>query len=238
MLAALVVAGGVVAVLLAVFGPEGPGERTADGTGKPDRSRPSHPSSPAQNEPSGSPPPQPAPNEAEIREILGRAKIQIADEDLAAANELIREALALNSEHWEAHMLLGVVAAKRGDHGEALQHYAKAEAARPRDPKLAQSRAISLLRLGRTDEAHNLFSRALEWDPSFAEAYLKRGLIEAERDNFQRAVEDFTRYIDLEPQSALGYRNRAAALARLGKDIESKRDLMKARELKAMQLEQ
>lgn len=231
-LAALVIGGGLVAVFLAIFGTnETESERrTASGKRVPARPAPTGQTLPRDPQPSTA-------DATALAEILGRAKLKIATNDLDAAGTLIREALAKNPRHWETHMLLGVVAAKKDDHEAALRHYAQAGEANPRAPELEHSRGLSLLALGRLEEAHARFSRVLDWNPGFADAYLKRGLIEAQRDQFHKAAEDFTAFIELQPQNPLGYQNRAAAHARLGEQTKSNRDLMKARELRALEKE-
>ncbi len=55
------------------------------------------------------------------------------------------------------------------------------------------------------------FSAALRRDPSYAEAYLLRGIAQDRLGLTQKALHDFTRYIDLKPKESEGYIRRGDA---------------------------
>jgi tetratricopeptide (TPR) repeat protein len=49
------------------------------------------------------------------------------------------------------------------------------------------------------DEAVEAFGKAIELDPSYADAYYYRGLIYREREEYGKAVEDFSKAVELSP---------------------------------------
>lgn len=85
--------------------------------------------------------------------------------------------------------------------------------------------AIDYLKLGTAEfEAGNLetapahFQRALELDRNFGAAYFSRGLVRKRQRDFDGAISDFTRSIELKPMPE-AYLNRGATLKDKGQFI-------------------
>ena len=70
-------------------------------------------------------------------------------------------------------------------------------------------------------------------DPSLAEAYVNRGNAYASSKQFEKAIVDFDRAIELNPFLALAYKYRANAYSRLGEIERAIRDHNRALELEA-----
>jgi protein O-mannosyl-transferase len=70
----------------------------------------------------------------------------------------------------------------------------------------------------RGDYAHALedFTRAIEINPHYREAYINRGMIYNGMGNYNRAVEDFGKAIEINPKYALAFNNRGAGYMALG----------------------
>ena len=64
-----------------------------------------------------------------------------------------------------------------------------------------------------------------------AEAYVNRGLAYALMGQYERAIQDFTEAIRLNPQDAEAYYVRGLIYGELGKSDEAARDFAKAKEL-------
>ncbi len=71
-----------------------------------------------------------------------------------------------------------------------------------------------------------------EFDPDLAERYMARALSSADRGNFEEALDDFTRAIDLNPTSAQGYYNRGITYINLGAYQKAVDDFTEAVELR------
>jgi len=69
-------------------------------------------------------------------------------------------------------------------------------------------------------EAINSFTEALKYDPSFFGCYALRGLCYKELHNFKKAIDDFTKAIELAPSDALAYENRCRTLSLMALEQE------------------
>lgn len=105
-------------------------------------------------------------------------------------NELM--AIKVNSNHLTR---LAMRAAGQGNRRLAARHSGRAAALNPGDPELRTNYAVSLLSLGRVEEALEQVETALDQDPKLARAYLVQGSGRLRlgdrpgaRDAFQRAV--------------------------------------------------
>ena len=59
------------------------------------------------------------------------------------------------------------------------------------------------------------YSKAIQKNPNYADAYFFRGLSQGRLGNHQEALEDFTRVIELNPKDANAYYNRGIAKEKL-----------------------
>ncbi len=100
--------------------------------------------------------------------------------------------------------------------GEAKQHYNK---------------GVEYGQQGRFDDAIAEYSKAIELDPNFAEAYSNRGNAYRALGEIQRAIADYAEAILLNPQDAGTYASRALAYTSLGKTRAAEQDIDKAVEL-------
>ena len=58
------------------------------------------------------------------------------------------------------------------------------------------------------DEKRDLYSKAIEAQPDFLDAYINRGLVFNELGEFEKSIEDYNRAIELDSRCALAYNNR------------------------------
>ncbi len=91
----------------------------------------------------------------------------------------------------------------------------------PRHRKAPQQTAIR--RSGKTEEANALYKQgknqeaidacnaALKADPTYAEAYRRRGWVHWRLKNYETAAQDFTRAIELDPDNALHHNGRGSS---------------------------
>ncbi|HYM77771.1 MAG TPA: AAA family ATPase [Candidatus Dormibacteraeota bacterium] len=84
---------------------------------------------------------------------------------------------------------------------------------------------------GALDLAFEDLSKVIELAPKLAEPYLMRGANRMEREDYARAVDDLSKFIDMRPatpQLATGYVNRAECLMFLSRPKEAVADLSEA----------
>ncbi|UCH81044.1 MAG: tetratricopeptide repeat protein [Nitrospiraceae bacterium] len=85
---------------------------------------------------------------------------------------------------------------------------------------------------GEPELAFSYFSKAIKTAPDFANAYYERGIINGRLNLYKKAVGDFTKVIELNPDDVAAFNNRGLARARgLKKYDEAIADFSKAVEL-------
>lgn len=82
-------------------------------------------------------------------------------------------------------------------------------------------KAISSSNAGRLDEAISYLGTAINQDPDFFHAFYERGLLFGYKGEFDRAIADFTRSLELNPNDPEAYNNRGLTYAR-GKNLLDK----------------
>jgi tetratricopeptide (TPR) repeat protein len=79
------------------------------------------------------------------------------------------------------------------------------------------NRGLAFKVLGKLDEAHRDYSKAIELDPSFAAAYANRGNVRIIRNDVNGAMADFRRALALDPNDDVTRANFEAIEAALRK---------------------
>ena len=85
--------------------------------------------------------------------------------------------------------------------------------------ELALQQGNFLMTTKQTDKAIEIYSRAIELNPNYAEAYSNRGIAYKEKGDYDRAIGDYTQAIGLESDYADAYYNRGNAYRDIG-DID------------------
>ncbi len=114
------------------------------------------------------------------------------------------------------------------------------------------NRGVTLYEQGRLDKAIGEFTKAIELDPNYAEAYRSRGFAYSKKGKdhwayaditkkpvdyanakaiYQRAIADYTKAIKLDPNDAMAYLSRGEAFFMQGKSDWAIDDYTKAIEL-------
>ena len=132
--------------------------------------------------------------------VLGLVMILVAGTGQASEESVWQQGLALMS---------------AGDYKTALSRFQEVLAA---DPNHAQARtqiACCHIRLQEFTEAKEVCDQAIQINPRDPIAYLLRGHSRLRRKQYQLALEDYNRAIDLSPKQASFHRERASAYAGL-----------------------
>lgn len=93
------------------------------------------------------------------------------------------------------------------------------------------SRAYVRTNLEKKQEAIQDYTTAIEFEPTFSEAYENRGAINDELGNYDDALTDYTKSIELNPESAIAYLNRGNTNYRNDNNDKACADWKKAVEL-------
>ncbi|MFC1684088.1 sulfotransferase [Pseudomonadota bacterium] len=83
-------------------------------------------------------------------------------------------------------------------------------------PSTTLKQAVLLHKQGKTEEANQLYLKVLEADPDNADALHFHGLIEAEKNNYNKALPYLEKSLQLKPGRAPFHHNSAGIFARLG----------------------
>jgi TolB-like protein/Flp pilus assembly protein TadD len=139
--------------------------------------------------------------------FLGRVLFQAGDFERAA--ESFGTAASVREDDYQAAFFHAQATEAQGRHGEAMEGYQRALEAAERymelhseDPRAATMRAVSLCRVGRTDEGLSWGRRALELDPEDAGVRYNVACLYAVQGEVDRALEC------LEEALRVGFGNR------------------------------
>ena len=78
------------------------------------------------------------------------------------------------------------------------------------------------------DSAIEDYSKAIEIDPDYAEAYNNRGFVYDVMGEYGQAIDDFNKAIELVPDYAKAYYNRGVTYVKQGRNDEALADFEKA----------
>ncbi|WP_322003528.1 tetratricopeptide repeat-containing glycosyltransferase family protein [Paraburkholderia tropica] len=123
-------------------------------------------------------------------------------QDLAAAVEHGRAALALAPDYVDAHVNLGSALAALGHHDEAIASYRAALALTPDDAGIHFNLANALNALGDEPAAIAGYLRALELHPAYAAAWVNLGTLLGGTGDYRSAEKCYRHAVALEPNPA------------------------------------
>lgn len=165
---------------------------------------------------------------------LNRAVIYTQRQDFDAAIADCNTLIGIRQTVAPAYVQRGLAYGQKNEWNKALADFDKAIHL---DPNLTDSyfaeRAKIKYSLGRQDDAFGDVNHALELNPKSFHAYVVRGAIHSAKADFDNAIEDYTRAIELNsPELELTYYNRALAYIAQKKWNEAIRDFDEAIKLK------
>ena len=97
----------------------------------------------------------------------------------------------------------------------------------------AYQRGLDHLAGGRPEESIDHFTRAVQLDPQYVNAYLARAFAWLETGQPEQAIADCSAAIRLSPELSQAFRLRASAYRGLGEDAKADADLARAGQLAA-----
>ena len=91
-----------------------------------------------------------------------------------------------------------------GEYGRALEKYDEALDEAPNHIHAMRGRARSLMQLGQSPQALAVFNTAISLQPDFGATYANRGILHDRSGRYEKAVADYTRALELDPELAEG----------------------------------
>jgi protein O-GlcNAc transferase len=140
---------------------------------------------------------------------------------LDEAAEACAAMLRLDSGHFDATHLLGVVKLAQGDPNEAVRLLTDAVKARPRSHEAALNLGLALQSLGNNEGALVQYDRALALRPTLPEALNNRGSALRALGRLEEALESYEQALTQRLDYADAFNNRGAVLLDLGRNEEA-----------------
>jgi serine/threonine-protein kinase len=159
---------------------------------------------------------------AGIYDQLGRY-LYAYRKDYTRAADLFQKTLAIQPNHYDAHVFLGLILANQKKEKEAEEMYRKAVRIEPDTFDAYYNLGKLLLDMDRPNEAITPLRRARELDPKLADAHIGYGFALYKAKRYAEAIPVFQEAIRLKPTEPIAYKNLVAvyrALKRPG-DAES-----------------
>lgn len=112
---------------------------------------------------------------------------------------ILREKTAGDSDYFAANKYF-----EDGFYEEALHTYRKSVVKNISQLNAKRGIARSLMQLGRHNEALDMFNEVIELEPDFAASYANRGILHDRMGNYQAALADYEKALQLNPKLADG----------------------------------
>lgn len=139
------------------------------------------------------------------------ALIERDEGDSDKAMALLDRAVEADPAYAEAYAQRAVTHRLAGRFEQALEQYEKALSLSD-NPVYLNGIGITFERLDRPDDAFHAYCRAIELDPSFADAYNNRANVYVKFGKHWQAEDDYKKAVRLDPQFASAYNNLGALL--------------------------
>jgi tetratricopeptide (TPR) repeat protein len=144
----------------------------------------------------------------EARALLG--DLDKATDDLRAAlHDAPNDPQCLSAYAWLKNL--------DGHYNEAITTLERARSVLPKAPWIPYGMAVSYYFLGQYGRAEKACAEVVELDPKYAPAYLVRGITRLKEKHVEGARSDFSRAVELAPDSSLFHRELGIALYDSGK---------------------
>ena len=129
------------------------------------------------------------------------------EEAVREARENLEAVLDGNPHHIDAHIILGIVAGRRGEHEQALAHYRAALDIDPSDPRVHYNMGLELERGADVEGAIASYQACVAHDPTAAPAHNKLGRIFLERGDYAAAARHSRLALEADPINPIALRN-------------------------------
>jgi len=132
------------------------------------------------------------------RAALELCRVQQAQDDTAVALKSCLLAIEINPDYVEARSMAGVLLMESGDYPEAVRQLQQAATEDHQNPFVASLLAEALFLADRPKDAEEAANRAIALDGAAGQSYLIRGEARRVQKNFDEAIEDYHRAIEVQ----------------------------------------
>ena len=153
----------------------------------------------------------------EADDFLIQASQAAGTGDLASAISLYQSAIESDPTRADAHAGLAFTLLQNGDEAQALASAETAVALSPDDPRANFSLGHILRLAGERDRALIALTAAIEAEPELMIAIYEQGMIFAETDRLEEALQNFERFLEMHPDDESATQAVAEVRARLGR---------------------
>jgi tetratricopeptide (TPR) repeat protein len=160
-------------------------------------------------------------DEPRVPELLAKAGLLINMQRLDDAEAILRQALAVDSEHATAHALLSHVLTMRRRFQDAALEAQAAIALAPNDHHTHLCLALARFLDGRLDEAQVAIEEAMRLNPLEARYHAVVANIAIQREDWQEALAALERSLAVLPDEALLWTCHAAVLLQIGRSEQA-----------------
>ncbi len=157
------------------------------------------------------------PSDVRVNDRFQQAVALHRQGQLARAQSIYEQILAVQPGHFEALHLSGVLAGQSGNLTKAVELIGRALDVEPNSATAHANRAFALKQLKLWEEALAGYDRAIAINPAHADAHLNRGEVLRERQQFDAALASYDRAIEVRPDFPAAYINRGIVLESLGR---------------------
>jgi tetratricopeptide (TPR) repeat protein len=140
---------------------------------------------------------------------LELCRVEQAQDDTAAALKSCLRAIEIDPDYVEARSMAGVLLMESGDYPEAVRQLQQAATQDPRSTFVASLLAEALYLADRPQDAEEAVNRAIKLDGASGQAYLIRGEARRAQKNFDEAIEDYRRAIEVQEFRSGAFRTAA-----------------------------
>ena len=139
----------------------------------------------------------------DLTQALNQAVSAYKAGQLAQAENICQQIIAVDRDYFDALYVLAVVQATLGKNAEALAHYDRALILQPRHAEALSNRGNTLKSLKRFDEALDSFDKALAAQPDYAAALSNRGAVLFEMGRYEEALSTYDRSLAIRPDQVV-----------------------------------
>jgi arylsulfatase A-like enzyme/Tfp pilus assembly protein PilF len=150
------------------------------------------------------------PNYVEAELLL--AESLAAQEEFAAAREVLDRILARDARQSKAHFQIGLMEIAQNRRESAVQHFLQELDAKPDQVGVLYNLGLTFAQLGQPQEARRYYEEALELDPMYVNAHIALGLA-LTQERPQEAAEHYRRALAYNPGAVEAHANLAILLA-------------------------
>lgn len=164
-----------------------------------------------------------------VHNHLGMALFKL--KKFGEAKDYFDKAISHNEFHGGAHINLGLVYIEQGDeekdekkkenfYKNGLEQFQKSLVYFENDAKPHSYCGLAQMKLKASHEAKNCFELAISEDPNFVDSYINLGVLYAQAEEYDKAIEKFEEAMSLDPKSPKAYSNLISAKLKITKTEE------------------